>query len=100
MPERNRQQLLDTILGTLREIRDDLDFDREIDEQTGFFRDLGFESIDVVALGASLEEHFNQQLPFAEFLTRAREQKVDDLTVGDLVSFLLAHLEPVENHQA
>jgi len=92
----NRQEILEEVLRTLHEIRDDLDYDREITEQTGFFRDLGFESIDVVALGSALEEHFDKQLPFAEFLTRAREEKVDDLTVGDLVSFLAAHLAPME----
>jgi acyl carrier protein len=95
----NRQEILDEVLRTLREIRDDLDYDREITEQTGFFRDLGFESIDVVALGAALEEHFDQPLPFAEFLTRASEQKLDDLTVGSLVSFLAEHLATVETGQ-
>ena len=64
----------------------------EIDDRTGLFRDLGFESIDLIALGSMLEEHFNQTLPFAEFLTRAREERVEDITVGAMLAFLVANL--------
>jgi acyl carrier protein len=94
-----RQQIHDEVLRTLREIRDDWDSDREITEQTGFFRQLGFESIDVVALGSALEEQFDQQLPFAEFLTSARERQAEDVTVGELVTFLAAHLNAMERAQ-
>jgi len=63
-----------------------------VTENTGIFSELGFESIDAVALGAALEEHFGTSLPFAEFLTRAKEQNVTDITVGQLVTFLMSSL--------
>ena len=80
------------LLDIMRQLRDDWHWSADIHDRTGIFRDLGFESIDLVALGAMLEEHFNRTLPFAEFLTRAREDRVEDITVGAMVSFLQANL--------
>jgi acyl carrier protein len=80
------------LLNIMRQLRDDWDWSGEIDNHTGVFRDLGFESIDLVALGSMLEEHFNRTLPFAEFLTKAREDRAEDITVGAMLAFLVANL--------
>jgi len=80
------------LLRIMRQLREDWDWSGEIDDHTGVFRDLGFESIDLIALGSMLEEHFNQTLPFAEFLTRAREERVEDITVGAMLAFLVENL--------
>jgi acyl carrier protein len=80
------------LLHIMKQLRDDWDWTNEIDDRTGIFRELGFESIDLVALGSMLEEHFNRTLPFAEFLTKAREDRVEDITVGAMLTFLVANL--------
>jgi acyl carrier protein len=80
------------LFDIMRQLRDDWHWSADIDDRTGIFRELGFESIDLVALGSMLEEHFNRTLPFAEFLTKAREDRVDDITIGAMVSFLLVNL--------
>jgi acyl carrier protein len=82
------------LLRMIRDLRDDWDWSGEITDDTGLFRQLGFESIDVVALGSTLEEHFNETLPFADFLTKAKERDVHDITVGDLLAFLVESLSP------
>jgi acyl carrier protein len=84
----------DDLLRIMRGLREDWEWSSEITDETGMFRELGFESIDLVALGSMLEEHFNQTLPFAEFLTRAKEDQVRDITVGNLVDFLTSSLSP------
>ena len=43
-------------------------------------------------LGSAIEEHFHQDLPFAEFLTRASEQGLQDITIGRLLDFLVTNL--------
>lgn len=91
-----RAELL-RILGTLRE---DWEYNEEITEHTGVFLDLEFESIDAVALGTAIEEHFNQTLPFAEFLSRISERKATDITIGDLLDFLMANLNGSVEKQA
>ena len=80
------------LLRIVRDLREDWDWSIEITDGTGIFRQLGFESIDVVALGSMLEEHFDRTLPFADFLTRAKENQVHDITVGDVLELLVEHL--------
>jgi acyl carrier protein len=64
-----------------------------ITNSTGIFRDLGFESIDAVGLGSALEGHFEQSLPFPEFMANAKEENLTDITVGQLLDFLMTNLE-------
>jgi len=80
------------LLKILSELRDDWEYSQEITERTGLFTDLEFESIDAVALGAAVEDHFSESLPFAEFLTKAQERGAKDIFVGELVDFLMTHL--------
>jgi acyl carrier protein len=80
------------LLHIAKQLRDDWDWSVEIRDETGLFRELGFESIDLVALGSMLEEHFDRTLPFAEFLTQAREDRVDDVTIGAILEFLVSNL--------
>src|SRR2546422_3247277 len=81
----DRETVKNHLMNLLKELREDWEYSEELTEQTGIFHDLGFESIDAVALGAAIEEHFNQSLPFAEFLTRAREQEFDDISIAHLL---------------
>lgn len=89
----SRENVRDDLIRILKEVRADWDYSIDIGEETGLFRDLGFESIDAVALGSALEEHFDRTLPFAEFLTRAREENLEDITVGYLLAFLVLNLD-------
>jgi acyl carrier protein len=87
-----RDQIREDLISILQRIRDDWNRSIEVTEQTGIFSDLGFESIDAIALGSTLEEHYDRSLPFAEFLTRIKEQNLSDITVGQLVAFLAENL--------
>lgn len=88
----NRETVRNELMAVLGELREDWDYAGEITEQTRLFTDLEFESIDAVALGTRLEEHFNQSLPFAELLTQFAERKADDIRIGELLTFLMQHL--------
>ena len=67
-------------------------FSGGIRPETRLIGDLGFESIDVVHLVVTLEEHFKRQdLPFEKVLMRDGRY-VDDLSVGALADFLHGHL--------
>lgn len=89
----DRDKVRNDLLTILTELREDWEYSDEITEQTGIFMDLEFESIDAVALGSAVEEHFDQSLPFAEFLIKAGERQVKDITIGDLLDFLMANLD-------
>ncbi|MEK6798088.1 MAG: phosphopantetheine-binding protein [Planctomycetota bacterium] len=88
------------LLKILTDLREDWEYTDEITEKTGLFTDMQFESIDAVALGSSVEEHFNQSLPFAEFLAQAYKRQANDISIGELLDFLMLHLKPKQETRA
>lgn len=88
----DRESVKTTLMDMLKDLREDWEYSQELTEETGMFGDLGFESVDAVALGAAVEDHFGQQLPFAEFMTKAREHNLKDITIGHFLDFLMANL--------
>ena len=88
----DRSAIRADLLKILGDLRDDWEFSGEVTEESGLFSQLEFESIDAVALGSALEDHYNRSLPFAEFLTKAAERKASDIKVGELVDFLTSNL--------
>jgi acyl carrier protein len=88
----DREIVFNDVVRILSELREDWEHSDPITEKTGFFGDLGFESIDAVALGSSLEDHYNRSLPFAEFLNKAGARQAKDIYVGDLVDMLVENL--------
>lgn len=87
MAMRSREAIFEDLLEIMNGLTE-WEYSEPITFETGFFADLGFESIDAVALGAAIEEHYQRRLPFAEFLADAREREAPDITVGELVEFL------------
>ena len=68
-----------------------------ITPQTRFSADLGLASIDAVVLGENIEIHYEQKLPFGQFLAELGRQGTRDIEVGVLADFLHEHLnEPSE----
>ncbi len=87
-----REEVTNELIELLKQAREDWDSSIVVTEKTGMFNDLGFESIDAVGLSSALEAHFNQTLPFAEFMTQLKTENVEDITVGRLVQFLMQNL--------
>jgi acyl carrier protein len=63
-----------------------------IDEETRFFADLGLASIDAVVLGEAMQRHYRRSLPFNDLMAEIGRRTDRDLSIGELVSFLHAHL--------
>ena len=63
-----------------------------IDRETRFFADLGLASIDAVVLGETLQEHYQRPLPFGELMADLGRREDRDLSIGELVSFLVRTL--------
>lgn len=89
-----REQIRTDLIELLKEAREDWDDSIVLTDDTGLFLDLGFESIDAVGLGSALEQHFGQVLPFPEFMSKAKEENLTDISIGRLVDFLVLNLEP------
>ena len=83
-----RDQIRTEVIVLLKQVKEDWDDSVVVTDDTGLFLDLGFESIDAVGLGSALEQHFGKVLPFPEFMARAKEDDLNDITIGNLIQFL------------
>ncbi len=63
-----------------------------IDLETRFFADLGLASIDAVVLGETLQDHYRRPLPFNELMADLGRREDRDLSIGELVAFLVRTL--------
>ncbi|MET9058059.1 acyl carrier protein [Streptomyces antibioticus] len=70
--------------------------DVEIDMGTSFNRDLELESIDLVTLAGMLQERYGERVNLAEFLAGLDFDEIIELTVGDLVEYVVAQLRATE----
>ena len=89
-------QVLADITGMLRTLLEEYGFDdAEITRETTFHHDLELESIDLVTLSGQLREHFGDQINFAEFIADLELEQIIELTIGELVDFVVESLERV-----
>lgn len=90
-----RTEVWDATTRLLRQLAEDWDYGGEITEETLLFSELGFQSLDAVVLGNTLQERFASPIPFADLLVDLGQRTVNDVTVGEWVDFtyrfLLTH---------
>lgn len=84
----SHDQILADVLGLLRGLARDWEFEGPITADTRLFNDLAFESLDLVVLGSAVQEHFSRRFPFPEFFAEIGQRDVRDLTVGEWVAFI------------
>src|SRR5437870_2118981 len=90
---KKRDEIMQDMLGLLRKLGEDWEYAGEITPETRFFTDLNLASLDVVVLGASIQEYYEQILPFAEFYAEVGKREKPDVSVGEWVDFIHAHLK-------
>jgi acyl carrier protein len=93
MAEALREQIATDLTAIFHDTMGDWEYSGEITPETRIFADLGLESIDIVALGGAIEEHYRRTFPFAQWLTQLRDQQVDDIRVKDVIQFLHDNLQ-------
>jgi acyl carrier protein len=79
-----------TVIDILNQLATDWEYGAPITTETYLFGDLGFESLDLVVLGTSLQERYGR-LPFAELLADLGQRPLQDLSIGELVEFIAQH---------
>jgi acyl carrier protein len=87
----SRTEILDDIVTILSE-QVGLQFSSSISEETRLFADLGLASIDAVVLSETLQKHYDRPLPFNELMAQVGRKTERDLSIGELIAFLTAHL--------
>jgi len=99
----SEEEVLADIINVLNDLTGDWEYSGEITGDTYLLADLEFESIDAVALGTAIEEHYGRSIPFAQYLGELAEQGVQDIRVSDFTQFIHQQLnspEPEEHQSA
>ena len=89
----NRDQIMADVLDLLNSVVRDWEFEGTVGANTRLFADLNFESLDLVVLGAKVQERFGQTFPFPEFFAEIGQRDVRDLTIGEWVSFMERYMQ-------
>ena len=89
----SQPQIMTDIVAMLGTLAKDWEYSGTITPETLLFEELGFESLDIVVLGTSIQERYGQHMPFAEFLSDIGQREERDMTVGELVEFVQQQLD-------
>jgi len=90
--KKSREDIMQDMLTLLRKLAEDWEYEGDITPETRFFTDLRLASLDVVVLGASIQEYYEQVLPFPEFYAEVGRRETRDVSVGEWVDFIYRHL--------
>ncbi len=90
---RTANDLMAELATVVQQTFPDRDLPEPVDLQTRVFADLGLASIELVVLAERLDAHFGRRLPFGTFLKGLRNRGADDLSLGELVTFLQQNIK-------
>lgn len=85
-------KIVQTIAGMIRELKED-NPPEAIDAHSLLFADLSIESIDLVVLNELVEQHFQCDFPFTDFMAELGREDQRDVSVGQFADFILASLD-------
>ena len=88
-----KQEIRIHILKVLAQLASDWEYGGEITSDSLLFSELGFQSLDAVILGNSLQEHYGRIIPYADFLADIGRREFNDITVGEWIDFTHQHLK-------
>ncbi|MEI6126777.1 MAG: phosphopantetheine-binding protein [Pseudomonadota bacterium] len=88
----DRESIFKTVAGMIQQMQGDWEYAGEITDDTFLVSDLGFESLDIVVLGETIQQHYEAVMPFSQFLADVGQREVRDISVGECVAFTHKHL--------
>jgi len=86
------KDIFSVLLQIIEELFEDWEYSGKITQETTLLSDLGFQSIDAVALGSAVEDHYDQKIPFAQYLSDLEEKGISDIKLGDFARFIQKNL--------
>ena len=92
MTEVTKENIFDTLRGMLDQMLGDWEYSGQITPETFLVSDLGLESLDIVVLGETIQKHYQETLPFAQFLAEIGQREIRDIRLDEFVEFIYQHL--------
>ena len=87
-----KQEISDKVFSLLQQLANDWEYEGDLGPDTYLFSELGLQSLDVVILGNTLQEHFGQPIPFADLLADIGKRSFNDSKVSEWIEFTHSHL--------
>ncbi len=84
--------LVDVRRMIIEVIGEDYVTEAEIDLDTSFYEELEIESIEFVALGEALQEHYGERVDFAAWIATLEVDEIIAMTVGGLTDHIVVSL--------
>ena len=85
-------EVMAEVLQLFGSMAEDWEYSGEITPDTLLFGDVDLQSLDVVVLAISVQQHYEATLPFADLFANMGKQGVRDLSIGELAEFVYRHL--------
>jgi len=82
------EEILEKLIEAVEEITDDWDIEEEIGADSRLSADLGFSSVDVVQLFATISARFQRKFRYDRLIVDENEQYRNELSIGEIASFL------------
>jgi acyl carrier protein len=95
-----RESIQEDVMELLAELADDWEYEGTITEETKLLGDMGLESLDIVVLATSLQQRYDQDLPFSEFFAEIGQRATPDVTVREWTDFMVQHLNCLQSQYA
>ena len=87
-----RESVENHICGFLTQLANDWGYEGQISSGSLMFAELGLQSLDVVVLGNSLQQHYGKVIPYADLFANVGDRGFRDIAVGEWVNFTYQHL--------
>ena len=89
-----RAQIVDTIVTNIVNATADWNLSAEVGPDTRLIGELGFTSMDVIDLFATLDMAFHVKLPFEQFVIAGADRDYrQEMTVAELAAFVDEHFD-------
>lgn len=88
--------VMNEIAGLLDELKEDWEYEGELEPDTRFLADLGLQSLDIVVLSTMVQHRYGR-LPFPAWFEAIgkRPPEERDVTLRDLVTFVCEHRQAI-----
>lgn len=86
---------MEDVLNRLHQLAGDWEYTGAITPESRLFADLGFESLDLVVLGTSIQTDYQRVLPFPELFADIGQRQDPDVSVSEWVDFVYQHVSSV-----
>jgi acyl carrier protein len=87
-----QEAVREQVLALMTQLAGDWEYDGEITMRTYLFSELGFQSLDAVVLGNTLQERYGRPIPYADLLADIGRRTFNDVTVGEWIDFTYQHV--------